>query len=345
MATLFDSLQKKLNGDDEENTLAPEQGSLAAALTAKGGKAGAATGPAASTVGESTATAAGTSALDQGRQTGQLMGAQVGAQAGAEAAAAKTAAAGSAAAQREQAQTLATQAAGAQATVTQGEQQATSQINAKESLNVDQINAKADDTIRQLAADKSMSVDNIWREFTASSQDLAFRKDAAKIEEIGFTMAMRDKAYVDELNRIGAERQLTDKLNFQDESNRIQMGDALDQTMGQIQFKEALNADQRAWDIKLAQMSDEAAVMLAQAAISDAGKNQEISGAGEVMKAGINYYYNPNRDRSTTESADPGVQENMATSPYNPVTPASNNSVKAQPNDYVTAQSGEGGGS
>ncbi len=303
MATLFDSLQKKLNGDDEENTLAPEQGSLAAALTAKGGKAAPASGsPAASNITESAATTAGTTALDQGRQQGQLMGAQVGAQAGAEASAAKTAAAGSAAAQREQAQTLATQAAGAQATVTQGEQQATSQINAKEALNVDQINAKADDTLRQLASDRAITVDNIWREFGASSQDLQFRKDAAKIEEIGFTMAMRDKAYVDELNRIGTERQLNDKLNFQDESNRIQLGDQLANVMQQVDFKTALNADQRTWDIKLAQMSDQAAIMMAQAAISDAGKNQEISGIGQVAKSGIDYYYNPNRNQ--TEKSD-----------------------------------------
>ncbi len=306
MTTLFDSLKRKLSGDGEDPTvLAPQQATIADTLRAKTGKATSAGTPGASNLGEQAATTTATTQLAQGSLAGRLAGLSVQQAAEGQAQQAQTAANVEAANTRMQEQGLATQRQAATSQTTATEQGGVQAAQLGETMKVTALNAAADQELRKLAADKQLNVDNIWRDFKTSEQELQYRKDAAQLEQTGFVLAMRDKAYVDELNRIGTERDLTDKMNYKDEMERVVLGDEMDKLMSDMDFKRSFNANQREWDTKLAGMSYDAALQIAQAAIAQDSKNQMFSGAGEAAKAGIDYKL---KNPSTSTSRGPSGQ-------------------------------------
>ena len=293
MATLFDSLQKKLSqpNDVPGLGLAPQQKTVADSLRAKAGKATAGAGPRASNLGEQSAIATGTAALGQAQTAGQILSTQIGAQV--EDQRAKTQAAENQLASNERiANTaLANASQGANEAVAGQEQMALDSLGQNETLKVEQINTRADQALREMASERGIAVDQIFRDRDRSAKELAFRKDAAELEQVGFLLAMKDKAYVDELERIGAERDLSDKLNFQEEMQNVILGENLTLMLDQMGGKSALMADQRTWNEYLAKIDADAALALAQATLADEAKAQMISGVGNLAKAGIDAYY------------------------------------------------------
>lgn len=287
--SLFDTLQKKLG--EEPAQLAPQQKSLQASLRAKSGKATAAGGPAASNMGEQTTMAAGQTALDQGAQSGALQGVQIGQAATAQQQQADQAQANLASQGQLAREGMAAQRAGATEQIAHNQEQGLGAVAFNEEQRVEMFNATADSKLRELASERNLSVDNIFRDFERSSKDLAFRKDAAELEQLGFTLSMRDKAYMDELNRIGAELDLKDKMNFQDEMTRVLMGEETSMLMDDLGFKSGLNADQRTWNEQLASMDLDAAMSLAAATTKDEMNQMMWQGGAEAVKTGTAAYY------------------------------------------------------
>lgn len=290
MATLFDELQKKLaNPEGPAPTAA--QGGVLGALKAKTGKATTGSGPSASNVGEQGALGTVAATMGQTRLTGQIQGQQVAQAAQAQQAQVDTAKADMASQRAQANQTRAATTAAANEQRAGAQDMALGQVAFDESQKVEALNASADRSFRELAAEMKVNTDNIFREFAREEKSLAFRKDAAEIEQIGFMLALRDKAYIDELNRVATERDLQDKLNYQDEMTRLVLGDELERLMDDIGFKRALSANQREWDVYLANMDVETATALAAATMRDEGRSQMISGVGDTAKAGIDAYY------------------------------------------------------
>ena len=310
MATLFDELQKKLGQKPAAAPSANQQSTIASVLAAKSGKAGGAGGvPAASTVQQDVAQDAAASQQQQANQNAALVGVNIGQ---------------AVEAQQQQTQTqqnalntqgqianqqLATQAQGASEATQATEDNANTAISGQEERTIEQSNAKAENVLRDLASERGITVDNIFREFQRSDQELEFRKDAAELEQRGFLLAMRDKAYLDELNRIAAERDLEDKMNYKDEMTRLVLGDQLDRLMDDIGFKTLLNADKRTWDERLAAFDDETAIAAAEAAIRDGQRNNLASAAGDAAKVGVDYYYKNNTTKSETPKLDKMEQQ------------------------------------
>ncbi len=292
MPTLFDSLSKNLTSQAASPPMfAPQQADVASGLRAKSGKAPtSSTAPKASNVGESAATGLATATVDAAAGNSALAGAKVENAAQTQQAkidaADATLASQTRSAQAQQAQQAQLAGESTQAT----EQMATSQNLVQEQLKIAQINNSADQTLRSLAAEKETSVDNIFQGFESSEKELLYRRDASELEQIGFNLAMRDRAYVDEINRIGAERDLNDKLNFKAEMQDLVLGTELSNAMDEMGFKTKLNASQREWDYYIASIDVESAERLASAAVQDAGRMAMIGATGSLAKAGTDGY-------------------------------------------------------
>lgn len=304
MPTLFESLQSNLANPDELTTLAPQQKSIASALQAKSGKAASTSTPGASSIGEQATAAAGQTGIDQQRQAGALAATQLGSQVEQQAAKVETAKNALASQDRTVTSGLASQAQGAAEATAASEQQGLGQVAFAEGQRVEQLNVTADQKFRELASEMGMSTDNIFRDFARSNQELAYRKDGARLEEVGFVLAMRDKSYMDELNRIGTERDLKDQLNFKEEMTKLVWGQQLDLAMDDMGFKTILNADQRTWNEKLGGIDIQTALQLAKATLADEQTSQMISGAGNTAKAGVDVYYKMNPNTDTTKQPD-----------------------------------------
>lgn len=352
MPTLFDALQQKLGQDSQPATLTGDnQTQIQQGLAAKTGKATTpGTGaPAASSVGQQTAQTAGQTQLDQTAQQGAQVGAQVGQAAQNEALRAKTAQTALKASVAQQKQSLATQNAAGLATTTQQGQLQEQQLQSDEQIKTTQLNAAADQKARELASNMSVSLDNIWRDFKQGEQDLAYRKDASQIEQVGFVLAMRDQSYVDELKRVGQERSLDDKISYQDEMTRVVLGDKMDMAIQQLGFKADLNADQRAWDIKLGQMNIDAAITIMNSEIQQQQQQQMISGVATAA-VGVAKYAAGSSSSDTAETPTPaGPQGNLvqqaAQNPDNIDTPANQSAAdvyngKVGSMDYINTSAG-----
>lgn len=326
MTTLFESLQKKLSSPDSP-LLAPRQDTIASALRAKTGKATTSSTPKASNLGEQVALDQGATALAQQGQAGAVQAQGLGAAAEQQADSQATAQRGLEAQGSMAQSALATQATAAAEQTAAQQQQALQSIGFNEAQKVDLLNANADQKLRELAGERGLSIDNIFREFARSEAELVFRRDAAELEQTGFLLSMRDKSYVDELNRIATERDLNDKMNYKDEMTRLVMGDELDKLMDELDFKRGLNANQREWDQRLASISEESALAIAQAAVRDEQRRTMVEGIGNTAKAGIDIYskqgtgmfdadYQKAKEQGTTKASyDDWTQQNEAKGP------------------------------
>jgi hypothetical protein len=141
------------------------------------------------------------------------------------------------------------------------------------------INAQAESQLRALAAQGRMEVDDLFADFARSNQELAFRKDAAQLEQFGTLLALQDRKYVDELNRIGEKRKLYDQSNWAKEKSRIVYGDNLDALMSDLQFKRGEDITNRDFQKQLASLDITTALEMARAAMRD-NAQREMATAG-----------------------------------------------------------------
>lgn len=168
--------------------------------------------------------------------------------------------------------------------------------NAKENLVRQQIENNSFKTLAQLSSDYGITINDIFSKFERSTQELDLRKDAAELEEIGFHLAMADRAYLDELTRIGAERRLHDKHQFQVEITRTILGDRQAELLKQLGFNEELGQMERDWNKEMANLGLTSKLELARAAIDQANQKQIWESGVEIVTAGLDYQAKQKKD-------------------------------------------------
>lgn len=314
---LVDEIQKRLTAQPAPAAGGVSQQAQAlAAFQAKTGKATGGGAPRASNLGEQLANAQ----VDAANQQLTLKGA--------------TAAAGLAAGQAQLADSAAVaqrrleaQRADAQADVAatrveaQANRQATvaetqSRLRTKELLTTEELNAKADAAIAKLSSDRGIAEADIFAEFRASNNELAWRRDQSQLEQLAQQLAFRDKEYVDTSKRIGLERRLESDLGFASEMNYLVLGAQLDEHLKQLGFQVDLNADKRAFDEQLAQMDLDMALAIMFQGNQDASMTAML---GNINNAGQGLAQNwptggGNDQFSTTSSGAAPSNANAGTS-------------------------------
>ena len=107
---------------------------------------------------------------------------------------------------------------------------------------------------------------------------------------------MADRAYLDELTRIGAERRLHDKHRFQEEITRTILGDRQAELLKQLGFNEELGQMERDWNKEMANLGLKAKLELARAAIDQANQKQIWESGVEIVTAGLDYQAKQKKD-------------------------------------------------
>lgn len=151
------------------------------------------------------------------------------------------------------------------------------------------INAKAQAQLTELSAQRDVSLDNLFSEFEYENKKLADRKDASRLEQAGFLLALQDRAYLAEVDRIGKMRNLTDSQAFDEEMTRIVMGDQLKSIIEQMDFDIEQDALSRERQAELAQIDIDSAIAVAQAEISASNQRAMWTGAGSAASGYAKY--------------------------------------------------------
>jgi hypothetical protein len=280
---LFDEISKRLASTERAGGPQVGQSQIEDVLRAKKGRAAGPQGPAA------TGLAAQATEQQPDALAGRLAGAQLGAAAEAQKAQQGIQARGleqQAQLGREQ---LATQGQITHDQLKASEEQARSRRTAEENMKLDSIQNTATQKLRELTSQRGLALDDMFQGFRQSNQELAFRKDAAELEQLGFTLAMSDRAYLDELNRVGRERQLTNDLRFREEMANLTFGAETAALADDLGFMEELNASNRIWEKELTKLSSGDKLDLARAMIQDSNRRQMWTGVGNIATAGLEY--------------------------------------------------------
>lgn len=279
---LLDEIRQRL-----QNTKAPDitgtQKQLSSVLQAKTGKAGAAqTGPQASTMGEQ----AVQTDLAQQAQQQQLQGAMVAEQLKQQQQFQQEQTAfaqDKMAAQRQMAEAgMAQQAALAREGLGTQMSIQRAQLSANEQMKTDAINSQYKNNIAALASNKKIAEDDIFSQYRQSNQELEFRQDAAEIEQLGFQLALSDKQYIDEIVATGKMRELENEVNFKKAFLDTQLKNNTKALVEKIGWMKDFDADDRQFEMSMANMSIDDAIALLDAQLKDANIASMINAGGKI---------------------------------------------------------------
>lgn len=290
MPSLFETISARLQQTPDARSPEVDQEQIQRALRAKGGQAGMGGGPAASRLQEASAQQQAQAGLRQGAFAGGMAAAQLTEQARAQEAQAGMARRGLETEERMAMSGIRADEQRAAGQRQAAEEQARSKRTAEENMRLDAMEAQSVNKLRELEASRQVTLDDIFGQFQAENKLLADRRDAADLEQLGFQLAMSDRAYMDELNRIGRERRLQNDQSFEMEMRNIIFGDDLAGLLEDMNYAVGSNAQQREWEKNLANMSAEHAREIANSAIQAQAKRQAIEGIANITgKAAAGY--------------------------------------------------------
>lgn len=287
---LLDAIRKRLSASSGAPAVnaEEEQAGIQKVLAARTGKArGTAGAPAASAIGAQTAALQAEATGRELDLAGQQAAAQLGIAETQQAAEAKLA--------RQQTQTQLEQgmkdiasmkseaAAGRQA----GREMFDTQAASRSRQAAAGAQAAASEAVAKLATDRGITEDDIWSAFQQGNQDLALRKDSAQLEQLAFTMALADKAYIEELQQIGQLRRLEDKVAFDKEVNSMILDENTKAMIKDLDWQRLDRADAREWEEVMSKINVDAALAIATSKVQSATAGHYVSGAGQLAQAGI----------------------------------------------------------
>jgi hypothetical protein len=136
------------------------------------------------------------------------------------------------------------------------------------------------EAVKDLASQRGIAEDDLFADFRQGTQELEFRKDGAKLEQLAHQLALSDRKYVEDLQQIGQLRRLEDSHQFALESQSLALGQALEDALAQRDLKVDLNASEREFNEWLTNMDvDSAAAILA--------ANMDANNRALILKAGV----------------------------------------------------------
>lgn len=169
------------------------------------------------------------------------------------------------------------------------EQESSIKLDARERMAVDELASKYNNSLNALAAERRVAVADIFETFRQESDELVFRKDAAQLEQLAFEMSMANKAYVDELIRVGKLRGLQDEVAFKKEMTALMLGDQMAALLDDMNFKSIMAADQREFEKEIANMDIAHALAIADAEVKASTTSAIITGVGTLGQSYIQY--------------------------------------------------------
>lgn len=119
---------------------------------------------------------------------------------------------------------------------------------------------------------------------------LDLSRDRARLEQLGSTLALQDRQYVDTLRQEGQKRRLDDKLEFERALQEDIFGNSRDLLAQSLDNKSVLNASDREWKQMLADMDINYAMEIARREADAANTSQQAAAAQGLFNAAVGAY-------------------------------------------------------
>lgn len=205
-------------------------------------------------------------------------------------------------------------------------------LSAEKEAQLKSMSHKANQALQDLASERRTTIDNLFSNFRMENADLAQRKDAFQLQQTAAAMALANEKYVTQINRIGAENNLYQQTQFDKEALRIELGNAFDSLVDNINWAADFAERQREFEKQMGALSNRDAYNIAMSAIEQQNKqtiaNGIIQGASVAVKAyegSAKTPSNPNEGQSPTVSQPPdlsiGFENSSMNTPAGPLPP------------------------
>jgi hypothetical protein len=168
---------------------------------------------------------------------------------------------------------------------------------------------------KDLASEGASAAADVFAGFKQGNQDLAFRKDQAKLEATAQRLALGDREYVDSLNQVGTLRRLDDEGNWRAEMQRLTLGDKLTAALGKAKFQVDLNSDQRAFNEQMASMDVDTATAVLISQLNSANTAQVFKGIGDIASTGGKAYVASQKEAPADTAPAPAPTATGASAP------------------------------
>ncbi len=186
-----------------------------------------------------------------------------------------------------------------------------------ESQELEQSEAKANFTQQSAQSLQKLATQEEQLMAEVARQQATIGQQASRqlLEQLGFNLAMQDRQYVSKLQSEGQRRRLDDDLSFKTELQQSIFKDQESLFRDKLAFKNMMNADERAFTDKLAQMDINTAMSLFKEQMRQAGVEGFFSGLGTVVSGGIAGYTKSTAD---TAAKDAGMSAQAGPAPIAP---------------------------
>lgn len=134
--------------------------------------------------------------------------------------------------------------------------------------------------LADLASQRGIVEQDLFSDFSQNIAQLSDAKAAAGLEQLAHSLALADRQYVDQLTRLGAERDLMDEIAFRREANELVFKNNLEILADKHDKQRLLNMDAREFRKEMAQMDINEAIRIAQQAA-------KAQGAANILKGGV----------------------------------------------------------
>ena len=184
-------------------------------------------------------------------------------------------------------------------------------LGAREQDYYTKLNNQYANTLANLASERGIVENDLFQDLSQQVDSLSDEKAASQLEQLAHTLALSDKTYLNEIEMIGAERNLRDELSFRREANQLVFGKNLEILNNRLDAERLMNMDARQFREEMARIDINTALEIANHAAKAQAAANIISGAVELGQA----YAGKSGGTSDTEfRSDYGISEQGDTS-------------------------------
>lgn len=167
---------------------------------------------------------------------------------------------------------------------------------------------------KQLQQRTELNRQQLFGEVARENRKLDSERDAAKLEQLGATLRLNDKKYVDTLALEGQRQRLDNEVQFKEALQKAVFGSNLDLFRDKLDNRDVLSANDRQFADALAKIDVNAALQMAGNEARDAQAAAKIGAATSLANTGIGAYGTyANSKPATTTSSNTGSGGGVST--------------------------------
>lgn len=132
--------------------------------------------------------------------------------------------------------------------------------------------------------------EDILRDLKQKERELDFKRDGAKVEQLGFNIRLNNEQYINKLQTEARRARIYDDFQFREELQRAIFAEERDLFNNDLQFRRMIDANEREFKQQLENIDIEQAIQIANIEAQQANQEMIWSGVGDLVSGAAKAY-------------------------------------------------------